>query len=142
MKSRIYSSKFYPTEYFSLIITAPNDIFYDLEKSNADRIAYQKARVESRQRMSNSQNFFIANNHLSKASTKQNKVASVKLIGDGSKFRTTIQGESESIKKISGTRRSKTTIFSLVYENGDKRNVEVFNGSNLFRFLMSQCRHI
>lgn len=140
MRSRIYSSKFYPPEYFSLIISAPNDIFYDLETSNSERVACLKARDEIKKRINSGQHVFATFTDSGEILPKQSKVSTVKLINDGTKFESILKDESEPIERIYTTRRRKTTIFSIVYDNGDRRDVEVMNGSYLFRLLMSQCR--
>lgn len=142
MRSRIYSSKFYPPEYLSLMIHTPNDIFYDLEKSNTERVAYLKARDEIKKRINSGQHIFAAFTDSSEILPGQSKVSTVKLMNDGVKFESILKDESEPIEKIYATRRRKTTIFSVVYDNGDRRDVEVLNGSYLFRLLMSQCRKI
>lgn len=142
MRSRIYSSKFYPPEYFSLIISAPNDIFYDLEKANAERVAYLKTREEIKKRIGNGQHFFIAHADSGEILSKQSKVSTVKLVNDSVKFEPISKDEGVNIEKVYATRRPKTTVFRVVYENGTRRDVEVLNGSYLFRLLMSQCRKI
>lgn len=142
MRSRIYSSKFYPPEYFSLIISKPNDIFYDLEKSNAERIAHQKERKEIKKKIEDVQHVLVSYADSSETLSRQCKVSIVKVIGDGVRFESIPKEERVITEKISGTRRPKTTVFSVIYENGTKRDIEVLNGSYLFRFLMRQCRKL
>lgn len=142
MKSRIYSSRFYPPEYFSLIITAPNSIFYDLEKSNAERAINQIIRAGIRQRAGDGCLSIVNQASPDEVSHQQNKVVSVKIVGDGSKFESISRRESERIEKVSMGKSSRTTIFSLFYENGEKRTVEVLNGSYLFRVLINQCKKV
>lgn len=142
MKSRIYSSRFYPAEYFSLIITTSNNIFDDLEKSNAERVAHQKTKAEIKHLMTDEHYFAIRQIDSSKIHPQESKITSAMIVGDGARFRTVIQEEGEQNKRTSDIQRKKTTIFSLVYENGEKRNVEALNGSYLFRFLISKCRKV
>lgn len=140
MRSRIYSSKFYPPEYLSSIISTSNDIFDDLEKSNAERVAYQKVREEIKKSITNGQHICVAPTEPSEIIPKQSKVSIVKLIDDDARFEFIFQDENVTMETIYATRRPKTTIFSIIYENGAQRDVEVLNGSYLFRFLMSQRR--
>ena len=48
--------------------------------------------------------------------------------------------DGSSIRPSSPTQKKRRTRFRLFYENGDERDVEAANNSNLYRFLIRQCR--
>lgn len=139
MRSRIYSSRFYPVEIEILPTSLDSNIFVDLERANKNRIEQQRTKSEIKWKERNRQLIGV---RVPLVNSPKSEIVSVQLVGRGVCFESDQQITSIPNPGVSRNHKAKTSIFNLVYKNGATRQVEVLNGSQSFRFLLSQCKKI
>ena len=128
MRSRIYTSRFYPQEMVSLSSDCHHDLFTDLERASFDRV--ERDRIKSEQK--NSDNIFVIEIH-DDIGNNTNEIKRVIITG-------VPDNNDSSVQLCRLSKKKNRTRFRLFYENGDYRDVEATNGGSLYRFLIRQCR--
>lgn len=126
MRSRIYTSRFYPQEIVHFSADFQRDLFADLERSNSDRV--ERDRIKAEQKESNMSVIISGNFDI-----QTNKIKRVVLLG--------IPSNNENEMQIRRLYKKKNRVrFRLFYENGEIRDVEATNSSYLYKYLIRQCR--
>lgn len=150
MRSRIYTSRFYPQDIQHISSDAPHAFFDDLERANADRV--ERDRIKNEQKREKSHLTIIEDESTTNALAKKLKrVILIRLKSNNSScnieensscnIEEDINNNLKEIKASYSMRKKiHKTKFRIFYENGIHRDIDVTNGSYLYRLLIRNCK--